>query len=95
VSIAKVSSRILSCLVFRSFRGVTCTIVALDTMSAIAAMSDANVIVRIMSRTTDVTIRSVSSVFRGPDLTWDKGPTGEGCMHVFQHLTPQKQEEGL
>jgi len=38
-------------------------------MPAIAAMSDANVIVRIMSRAADVTIRSMSSVFRGTDLT--------------------------
>jgi len=38
-------------------------------MFAIAAMSDGNVIVRIMSCAADVTIRSMSSVFRGPDLT--------------------------
>jgi len=38
-------------------------------MSAITAMSDANVIVLIMSRASDVPIRSMSSVFRGPDLT--------------------------
>jgi len=69
VSSAEVSSRTLSCLVFGSFRGVTCTIVALDTMSAFTVMSDANVIVRIMSRAADVTVRSMSSVFRCPDLT--------------------------
>jgi hypothetical protein len=68
VNSAEVSSRTLIYLVFGSFRGVTCTIVALDTMSAITVMSDANVIVRIMSRTADVPIRSMSSVFRGPDL---------------------------
>jgi len=69
VSSAEVSSRILNCLVFRNFRGVNCTVVALDTMSAIATMSGANVIDCIMSRAADVPIRNMRTVFWGPDLT--------------------------